>query len=115
MACCERRTFSALFADFERLLPSCLECYVPALGPQGQVPPFSLTQPQPQSIPRIGRQELKERLDRGEPMTLLDVRQKAQVDLDPRALPGARWLSPDEAARRGEELPRDREAIAYCT
>jgi hypothetical protein len=106
---------STLFADFERLLPSCLECYVPALGPQGQVHPFSLAQPQQQSVPRIGQQELKQRLDRGESLTLLDVRQKAQVDLDPRGLPGARWLSQDEAAKRGEELPRDREAIVYCT
>jgi hypothetical protein len=105
---------STLFADFEHLLPSCLECYVPVLGPQGQVQPFSLTRPM-QPISRIGQQELKERLDRGDPLTLVDVRQKKQVDLDPRGLPGARWLPPDEAAKRAEQLPRDREAIVYCT
>ncbi len=105
---------STLFADFERLLPSCMECYVPTLGPQGQVNPFSLTQPQNQPVPRISRQQVKERLDRGEPMTLLDVRQKMHVDLDPRTLPGARWIPPEDVAKRAEELPRDREIIVYC-
>lgn len=105
---------STLFADFERMLPSCLECYVPVLGPQGQVTPFSLTQPQQRPIPRISLQEVKERLDRGDPMTILDVRQRAQVDLDPRTLPNALSLPPDDVAKRMEELPRDRETIVYC-
>lgn len=105
---------SRLFADFERLLPSCLECYVPVLGPQGQVIPFSLTQPGPRPVARISPQEVKERLDRGEPTTLLDVRRAEQVNLDPHTLPNALWLSPEDVANRLEDLPTDRHTIVYC-
>ncbi len=106
---------SMLFADFERLLPSCLECYVPALGPEGRVHPFSLMQPKQLSVAHLSQQQVKERLDGGEPAMLLDVRQAAQVDLDPRTLPNAVWLPPEDLAKRMEELPRDRELIVYCT
>jgi hypothetical protein len=105
---------SALFADFEGLLPSCLECYVPSLGPQGQVRPFALTQPEQRPATRIGLTELQQRLDHGEALTLVDVRQSAQVDGDPRTLPNAVWLPPQEAMQRADELPRDRELIVYC-
>lgn len=105
---------SRLFADFERLLPSCLECYVPVLGPQGQVIPFPLAQPGPRPVARINPQEVKERLDRGEPTTLLDVRQAAQVDRDPHTLPNALWLPPEDVAKRVDQLPSDRHTIVYC-
>lgn len=105
---------SRLFADFERLLPSCLECYVPVLGPQGQVNPFSLTQPEQRPVVRISQQEVKGRLDRGEPTTLLDVRRADQVNLDPRTLPDALWLPPEDVAKRVQELPTDRHTIVYC-
>ncbi len=36
---------SVLFDDFEMLLPSCYECYVPSLGENADVRPFSLSQP----------------------------------------------------------------------
>lgn len=105
---------SRLFADFERLLPSCLECYVPVLGPQGERNPFSLTQPEQRLVVRISPQEVKQRLDRGEPTTLLDVRQAAQVDRDPHTLPNALWLPPEDVAKRMGELFPDRHTIVYC-
>src|SRR5579871_2543967 len=61
---------SALFADFERMLPACHECYVPNLNGAAQVNPFSLSQP----IARIKPAEVKRRLDRGAALILLDVR-----------------------------------------
>ena len=57
---------------------------------------------------------LKRKLDRSKPLTLLDVRQPAQVDQDRRTLPHAVWIPPDEVERRHAELPADREVIAYC-
>ena len=103
---------SELFRDFERMLPACHACYVPALGADASITPFSIVQPDHDA--RIDLQALKRRLDRSEPLTLLDVRQTAQVDQDRRTLPGALWIPPDELERRLAELPREREVIAYC-
>jgi hypothetical protein len=102
---------SVLFDDFERILPACHDCYVPALGRGGDVHPFSLVQPRD----RISRETVRQRLDGGEPMTLLDVRQPAQREREPRALPGAVWIPPDAIEARSAELPREREVIVYCS
>jgi hypothetical protein len=104
-----RLEHSTLFADFERLLPSCHECYVPELGPGGGVAPFSLDQPG-----RIGLAEVKARLERDDPLTVLDVRRAEEVQAEPRALPNAVWLPPEDAVKRSEELPRDKDIIVYC-
>jgi hypothetical protein len=105
-----RHEHSTLFSDFERLLPACLECYVPSLGAQGLMQPFALTQP----VARISPHRLKERLDRGEPLTIIDVRRAEQVTLDPRKVPGARWIPAEDIAQRATELPREQETIFYC-
>ncbi len=101
---------SVLFDDFERLLPSCYECYVPALGQNARVNPFSLTQP----APKITQAALKQRLDRGEPVTILDVRREAQRQKDERILPHAIVIPPDEIEQRYVELPQNREVVVYC-
>jgi hypothetical protein len=101
---------SVLFDDFERLLPACHECYVPALGRNAQVSPFSLAQPRD----RISPTALQRRLEGGEPLTLLDVRSTAQFEGSPTTLPGAVHLPPDEVETRYATLPTDREVIVYC-
>ncbi len=115
---------SVLFEDFERLLPSCHHCYVPALGENARVNPFSLTQPgqgEPArahrgdgSALRISAEEVKKLLDGGSPITLLDVRQPTSSPNDSRALPNSVRLPPGEIDKRYAELPRDREVIAFC-
>lgn len=101
---------SALFDDFERLLPSCYECYVPALGKNAQVHPFSLSQP----VERIAPAALKARIDTGEPLTVLDARQPDQFARDRRTLPNAVVIPPDQIAQRYAELPPEREVVVYC-
>jgi Rhodanese-like domain len=101
---------SVLFDDFERLLPACHECYVPALGRGGKVNPFSLVQPDD----RISQAELKRLLKEGAPLTLLDVRKPDQVARHPETLPGAVRIPPDEVEGRYRELPPDREVVVYC-
>jgi hypothetical protein len=101
---------SVLFDDFERLLPACYECYVPALGNGRQVRPFSIDQ----STERIGPRELKQRLDRREPVTILDVRQPATLEPNPRTLPGAVRMPPDDVAARYRQLPPEHEVVVYC-
>jgi hypothetical protein len=109
----EARTLehSELFDDFEALLPACYECYVPALGTEARVTPFALAQP----APTITVKEAARRRKQSNPPILLDVRQSGHRDADPRRLPGAILMPPDEVKSRYSELPQDREIIAYCT
>ena len=56
--------------------------------------------------------ELKARLDRGDRIVLLDVREPAEQRLA--ALPGARLLPMSEAWRRVDELDADEEMVVFC-
>jgi hypothetical protein len=102
---------SVLFDDFERMLPGCYECYVPTLRVRNQVTPFAL----PGEAPHTSIQALRKQLDRSEPVTILDVRQREAMEGDPRRLPGAIAMRPDEVAERWSELPKERKVVAYCT
>jgi hypothetical protein len=101
---------SALFADFERMLPACRECYVPNLNATTPVHPFALPQP----IARVRPVEVKRRLERGDRFTLLDVRRADQMTQDNRILPRATLMPPDAVSSRYAELPPDREVVVYC-
>jgi hypothetical protein len=101
---------SVMFDDFERMLPACYECYVPALGHGARVTPFSLTQP----VPVVSVSDLKRRIGRKESITILDVRQPANFDADARLIPGSVHIAPGEIETRFAELPIDREVIALC-
>jgi hypothetical protein len=104
---------SELFRDFERMLPACHACYVPALSITTPVAPFSPVQAA-EAI-KIDVAALERRIDRGDPLTILDVRQAAHVEQDRRALPHAMYIPPDQIEARYTELPLDRDVIAYCT
>jgi hypothetical protein len=104
---------SELFRDFERMLPACHACYVPALSIN--TPGVQLSTVKPVDDIKIDVTTLEQKIDRSDPMTILDVRQAAHVDQDRRALPHAQYIPPDEIESRYTELPRDREVIAYCT
>lgn len=64
---------------------------------------------------RITPSELKRRLERGEPTTLLDVRQAVQSATNQRFIPGSRRIPPAEVPDRYLELPRDQLIVPYCT
>lgn len=104
---------STLFDDFERLLPACHECYVPSLGRGQGVQPFALAQTP--SIRKIRPAEAFARLERGEALTLLDVRQPSHREQEPPTLPGALVIAPDEVPLRLGDLPKAGEIVAYCT
>lgn len=102
---------STLFTDFEAMLPSCYSCYVPALADTGGVNPFSAAQP----VHRMSIGALRKALDHGKPITILDVRQPGDVAKDPRTLPGALMIPPDDVPARCHEIPPDREVVAFCS
>ena len=67
------------------------------------------------AVARISPEELKKRLEAGEPVTIVDLRHPLDWLTDPHTLPGAIRMKPDEIEQRNQEIPRDREVILYCT
>jgi membrane protein DedA with SNARE-associated domain len=64
---------------------------------------------------RITPQDLLELLDSGQPAVILDLRHPLDSVTDPRTLPGAIRVLPEDVTIRAGDLPRDREIILYCT
>jgi rhodanese-related sulfurtransferase len=66
-------------------------------------------------ISRISPKELKEKLDAGEVLTIVDLRHSVDFEADPETIPGAFRIDASELQQTDERLPRDREVILYCT
>lgn len=64
------------------------------------------------AIARVTAEELRDRLEAGEEMLILDVRGE-QPD-DPYRIPGALFMSVEELGTRHQEIPRDRDLILVC-
>jgi len=64
---------------------------------------------------RIAPEELKARLDSGEAVTIIDLRHPLDLLPDPRTLPGALRISPEELERRHSEITRGGEIVLFCT
>lgn len=64
---------------------------------------------------RLEPVELKAMMDRGEDVFIVDLRHPLDYLPDPRVLPGAIRLMPNEILGHNAELPRDRDIILYCT
>jgi membrane protein DedA with SNARE-associated domain/rhodanese-related sulfurtransferase len=64
---------------------------------------------------RLEPQALKQMLDAGEQVYIVDLRHPLELVPDPYTLPGAHHLSPDALAQHSSEIPLDRDVILYCT
>lgn len=64
---------------------------------------------------RIAPEDLKSKLDAGEPVAILDLRHPLDFLPYPQLVPGAIRMSPEEVEKRAPEIPRDRDLILYCT
>lgn len=64
---------------------------------------------------RITKEELKAAIERGEPVTLLDVRNLFDYQSSEVKLPGAVRIPVAELEARVGELDPAREVVAYCT
>ena len=67
------------------------------------------------SAPQISVRDLKRRLDRGDHVVVVDVRQPAGETVYPGEIPGAVRIPPATLPQRYGELPRDRPLVFYCT
>lgn len=63
---------------------------------------------------RIGVDELRELIERGDPPLVLDARSAVMRDLDPRSIPGSIPVDPDDLDRALEAIPRGREVVVFC-
>jgi membrane protein DedA with SNARE-associated domain len=64
---------------------------------------------------RITAEEVRSMLDSGEALVILDLRHPLDSVSDPRTLPGAIRVLPEEVTSRAATLPKDEEIILYCT
>ena len=64
-------------------------------------------------VARITPFELQERLSAGEELFIVDLR--TGLADEPVLIPGALRISPEELTARGQEIPRDREIILFCS
>lgn len=66
-------------------------------------------------VARIAPEEVLRMIQSEEPPFIVDLRHPLDVLPDPRVIPGAVRMTPDELAGRHDEIPRDRQIILYCT
>jgi membrane protein DedA with SNARE-associated domain len=67
------------------------------------------------AVARITPEELKERLDLGEEVFIVDLRAAVEFEIEPRTIPGALRLSLEELEENHHRIPRDREVVLFCT
>jgi len=63
---------------------------------------------------RITPVQLKQKIDAGDEILILDVRHALDIEADPYIIPGALHL-PLESLKQHPDVPRDREVVLYCT
>ena len=66
-------------------------------------------------IGRITPEELKQKIDSGEHMVIVDLRHSLDFEAEPETIPGAFRMDAKELEEKNDRLPRDREVILYCT
>jgi len=64
---------------------------------------------------RLEPSELREMLDSGQPVFIVDLRHPLDFLPDPRTVPGALSLTPDKLVEQSHLIPRDREIVLFCT
>lgn len=64
---------------------------------------------------RLDPAELKQQLDSGEAVFIVDLRHPLELVAEPYTLPGALHFAPDAITARHGEIPRDRDVVLFCT
>jgi membrane protein DedA with SNARE-associated domain len=65
------------------------------------------------AVARITVEELRDKLDSGEQLLIIDLRSALQAELF--SIPGALRISSEELAERHGDIPRDRDVILFCS
>jgi membrane protein DedA with SNARE-associated domain len=67
------------------------------------------------AIARITPEEVKQKLDAGEDLIILDMRDPLEFEIEPYTLPGAFQLPLEQLDEEHHKIPRDRDIVLYCT
>ena len=65
-------------------------------------------------ISRITPEELKEKMDAGEDILVVDVRHSIDFQANPKTIPGALHIDAADLEEAYEVIPRDREIVLFC-
>jgi membrane protein DedA with SNARE-associated domain/rhodanese-related sulfurtransferase len=65
-------------------------------------------------IARITPEELKEKMDAGEDVLIVDLRHALDFDANPETIPGALHIDAAELEEAAEVIPRNREIVLFC-
>ena len=65
-------------------------------------------------IARITPEELKEKIDSGEDVVIVDLRHALDFEAQPETIPGALHMDAAELEEAHEVIPRDREIVLFC-
>ena len=66
-------------------------------------------------VARIRPEELKEMLDAGKEVVVIDLRSSVEFEASPESIPGALRIDADDIVHQHEKIPRDRDVILFCT
>ena len=66
-------------------------------------------------VARISPDELKQKIEGGEEVLIVDLRHAVDFDADPEVIPGAVHLDMEDLDAAQDAIPRDRDVILYCT
>lgn len=66
-------------------------------------------------VARISPEDVLSSIENGEAVTILDLRNKLEVEASGKLLPGAVWYDQAQLAENHLEIPRDRDIILYCS
>jgi membrane protein DedA with SNARE-associated domain len=66
-------------------------------------------------IARIAPEVLKQRIEAGEDVMILDLRTALDAGTTPYVIPGARWVPTEALDGNLVDIPADRELVLYCT
>jgi hypothetical protein len=79
--------------------------------PAGTVPPATSGL----SGARVTPRELHARVEAGEALLILDVRDRQRWAAEPARLPGAMWVPIEELPRRARDFPSGVGLVVYCS
>jgi rhodanese-related sulfurtransferase len=63
---------------------------------------------------RISPEALKQKLDAGEEVAIVDLRTPLDVAATPYAIPGSRWMAVEAIDEHEAEFLRARDLVLYC-
>ena len=66
-------------------------------------------------VARVTPEVLKNMLDAGEPVVIVDLRNALEYEFEANKIPGAIWIDAQEVEARHAEIPREMDVVLYCS